>query len=48
MELMGQARLMLTDLRLKGMLEALEQRHQQAVAGQLAIWVLDHAAGGRN
>ncbi|MCO5190899.1 MAG: IS21-like element helper ATPase IstB [Anaerolineae bacterium] len=36
MELMGQARLMLTDLRLKGMLEALEQRHQQAVAGQLS------------
>lgn len=36
MELMGQARMMLTELRCKGMLEVLEQRHQQAVAGQLS------------
>ena len=35
MELMSQARFMLTELRFKGMLDALEQRHSQAVAGQL-------------
>ena len=36
MELMGQARLMLTALRFHGMLNALERRQKQAVAGQLS------------
>ena len=36
MELMSQARFMLSQLRFKGMLDALEQRHTQAVTGQLS------------
>ncbi len=36
MGLMGQARQMLIDLRFKGMLEVLDERHQQAMAGQLS------------